>query len=502
MPNRTPSPSRRRFLLGAAGAAAALTCPVTRKVLGANESVNMGFIGLGGRGADSARWFSEVSGVRVASLCDPDKTRVGQVQNAKDAKTGEKKYPDAVGIEDLRRVLDDKNIDAVCISTCNHWHALAAIWAMQAGKDVYCEKPVSQTVWEGRKMVEAARKYDKICQGGTQQRSDPVQTQIKDFIKSGKMGPMQWIRGNRFGVRTSIGKRDTPMAVPPEINYDLWLGPAQDLPIYRKNFHYDWHWVWNTGSGEMGNWGVHIIDDIRNILFDKSTLPNRILAGGGRLAWNDAGESPNVHFVYFDTGIVPVIFSLSNLPTQRPQNQVSDEDYAKLPALAYRGTRSGYVIQFEDGYYAGGRGGGWAHDNAGKRVQQFKGDGGGAHAKNFINALRSRKREEQNAEIEQTHYTSAWCHLANIAYRLGKNYEPGQAEQSAKDFKPWGELLDQFNKHLDANGVDPKDPNLKLSGFLEIDPQKETFVGPSATPEALALLTREYRKGYEVPEKV
>jgi hypothetical protein len=493
-------------MLGAAASAAALTFPVTRKVLGANESINMGFIGLGGRGTDSAKWFSGVGGVRVAALCDPDKTRVGQVVNTKDNNSGDKKYPDAVGCEDLRRVLDDKNIDAVVISTCNHWHALAAIWAMQAGKDVYCEKPISETIWEGRKMIEASRKYNRICQGGTQQRSDPVQAQIKDYIKSGKLGPVKWIRGNRFGVRASIGKRSTPLTPPPGVNYDLWLGPAQDLPMYREQFHYDWHWVWNTGAGEMGNWGVHILDDIRNVLFDKCSLPPRILAGGGRVAWNDAGESPNVHFVYFDTGPetgnIPVIVSLSNLPMQKPKPDTSSADYEKLPALAYRGTRSGFVIQFEDGYYAGGRGGGWSYDNNNKKLQQFKGDGGGLHAGNFIKALRSRKREDQNAEIEQTHYSSGWCHLANIAYRLGKNYDKNQALEAAKDFKPWGELLDQFHKHLDANGVDPKDPNLKLSGFLEFDPKQEKFTGPSATPEAQALLTREYRKGYEVPNNV
>src|SRR5688572_14378944 len=258
-PSRSPASqdlSRRRFLTGAAAGAVALTFPVTRKVLGANETVSMGFIGVGGRGEHSADWFSKVAGVRIAAACDADAARTAKVVNAN--KDGGRKFPDAVGYDDMRRILDDKNIDAVCISTCNHWHALAAIWAMQAGKDVYCEKPVSQTVWEGRKMVEAARKYNRICQGGTQQRSDPVQTQIKDFIKSGKMGPMQWIRGNRFGVRDSIGKRDTPLPPPQGLNYDLWLGPAQDLPIFREKFHYDWHWVWNTGSGEMGNWGVHI----------------------------------------------------------------------------------------------------------------------------------------------------------------------------------------------------------------------------------------------------
>ena len=485
--------SRRQFVSAAAASAAAAMLP-TARVLGANESINLAFLGTGGRGMESARWFSGIPNVRVASLCDADETRMAEAQ---------KKYPDAKTEKDLRKVLEDKSIDAVVISTCNHWHALAAIWACQAGKDVYVEKPVSQTVLEGRRIVQAARKYKRIVQGGTQQRSDPCQWTIKDYIKSGKLGKIKWIRGNRFGVRGSIGKQDTPLKPPASVDYDLWLGPALDEPMHRKNFHYDWHWIWNTGSGEMGNWGVHILDDIRNALSDQASLPRRILAGGGRVAWDDAGETPNVHFVYFDIGSIPVIFSLSNLPAEkRKEGQAQDQTRQRAPA--WRGVRDGYVIQFEDGYYAGGRGGGWCYSNEGKKIEgmQAKGDGGGAHAKNFIDAVRSRDMTKQNAEIEQTHYSSAWCHLANIAYRLGADYKQDEAAQAARDFKPWQELLDGFHKHLDANEVDPAKAGLKASGFLEIDPPKETFTGPSANPRALALLTREYRKGFEVPDSV
>lgn len=469
-------------MVGAASAAAAVSF-AGRNVLGANDAINMGFIGLGGRGGESTKWFSKLPGVRVAAVCDPDSARIASMQ---------KSYPDAKGMQDLRKMLDDKSIDVVCISSSNHWHALAAIWAMQAGKDVYVEKPVSQTIWEGRKMVEAARKYNKICQGGTQQRSDGCQPEIREFIKSGKLGKMQWIRGNRLGRRASIGKVATPLTPPATLDYNLWLGPAQDQPLYRKQFHYDWHWMWNTGSGEMGNWGVHILDDIRNVLFDKSTLPLRIASGGGRVAWDDAGETPNVHVVYFDTGIVPVIFSLSNLPIKTGDTREP----------SFRGIRSGYVIQFENGYYAGGRGGGWAYDKDGQKIQQFKGDGGGAHAKNFIDALRSRDQKSLNADIECAHYSSSWCHLANIAFRLGAEHSNAKAKALAPDFKPWQDLVDEYEGYCTANDVDLAKANLKLSSFLEIDPAKETFTGPSATPQALAMLTREYRKGFEVPATV
>jgi predicted dehydrogenase len=477
-----PQTSRRTFLLGAAAGTAALALP-GRRVLGANDTINLGFIGVGDRGALSARWFSELPGVRVAAVCDPDEQHMAACQA---------QFPRARKIKDLRRLVEDKNIDAVVISTCNHWHALAAIWACQAGKDVYVEKPLAQTVWEGRKVVEAARKYGRIVQGGTQQRSDPVQPRLRELIRSGTLGRVLWIRGNRYGLRQGIGKREAPLAPPASVDYDLWLGPAQDLPIHRNEFHYDWHWSWNTGSGELGNWGVHVLDDIRSMLFDECTLPRRVLAGGARLAWSDAGETPNVHFVYFDTGSVPVIFALSNLPSK---TGVRAEPH-------YRGIRSGFVIQFENGYYAGGRGGGWSYSKDGKRLEQFDGDGGGAHASNFIEALRKRDPMVLNAPVEQTHYSSAWAHLANIAYRVGRGYERARALEIAADFGPWAETLDALRAHVEANGGDLAMSDFRLSSILEIDPAKETFTGPSATAQALALLTREYREPFVVPAVV
>ena len=491
-PTHVNYPSRRRFLKTAAGAAAAsavaLTFPI-RKVYGASEKVNLGFIGVGDRGSYSVDWYSKLPDVNVAALCDADP--------AYKLDGAHKKHAQARVETEMRRILDDKAIDAVVISTCNHWHALAAVWALQAGKDVYVEKPISNNVWEGRKIVEAARKYNRICQGGTQQRSDPVQAEIRDLIKSEKLGKVQWIRGNRFGYRESIGKRSENLKPPSTCNYDMWLGPAQDLPIHRDKLHYDWHWVWNTGAGEMGNWGVHVMDDIRNMLFDKCSLPPRLLTGGGRLAWDDAGETPNVHFVYFDTGPetgnIPVLFALSNLPRKAGE---------KNTATNYRGIQSGYVIQFEHGYYAGGRGGGRAYDKDGKQIQSFKGDGGGAHAKNFIDAVKSRDQKSLNADIERAHYSSSWCHLANVGYRVGQSYSREKAEAIASSSGPWKELLDGFQTHLAANHLDMASANLKVSSVLEFDPKQETFTGPSATPEALSLLRREYRKPYVMPEQV
>ena len=216
---------------------------------------------------------------------------------------------------------------------------------------------------------------------------------------------------------------------------------------------------------------------------------------GPNIAWDDAGETPNVHVVYFDTGVVPVIFSLSNLPRSKAPKD-------KSAALKYRDIQSGYVIQFENGYYAGGRGGGKSFDKDGNRLEVFKGDAGETHAKNFIEAITKRDPSIQNAEIEQTHYSSSWCHLANVAYRLGQSYSPDQAEAAARGFAPWQELLEQFNTHVQTHAGDLAHANLKLSSMLELNPATESFTGPSATPEAQALLKREYRKGYEMPQQV
>ncbi len=477
--------TRRKFL-GTTAAAASFTALSASKVMGANEKVRMGSIGLGGRGMGQTQNFAKISGVEITHVCDVDSNTLGRAQKA---------FPGAKATTDLRKLIEDANLDAVVISTCNHWHALAAIWAIQAGKDVYVEKPISHNIWEGRKIVEAARKYNRIVQGGTQQRSDPLQPELKEFFDSNAIGAAKYVRCNRYGRRESIGKRETPLTPPESVDYNLWLGPAQDIPMFREKFHYDWHWVWNTGNGELGNWGPHILDDLRNVVFrDKIAYPKRVIAGGGRLGWDDAGETPNTHFVYMDTGDIPVIIDVHNLP--RAKGQKTDDIYAR------RRTGGFLVVECEGGYYAGGRGGGAAYDNDGKQIQRFKGDGGGAHNQNFIDAVRSRKVEQLAGEVEEIHYSSAWCHLGNISYRLGAEYSRPEAEAKIPDFEPWKDVIDDFHNHLAANEIDPEKSEIKIGSILEVDAEKETFVGASATPEALALLTREYRKGFEVPENV
>ena len=348
--NRT---TRRQFMATAAAASAAVTFPsVTKAATMAANDVNVGFISCGGRAGGHMGTFNKLDGVNITALCDPDESRLGSAQQ---------KYSGAKGYADLRDLLDDDSVDAVVVATTNHWHCLASIWAMQAGKDVYVEKPLSHSQWEGRQTVNAARKYNRICQVGTQQRSDPMQAEIKKFLHEEKaLGDIVTARVNRFGVRGPIGKRSTPLKIDDSVNYDLWLGPAQDKPIFRDKLQYDWHWDFNTGSGEMGNWGVHVLDDLRNNVFqDKVVLPKRIFGGGGRVAWNDAGNTPNVHFVYFDTGSIPVVIGLTNL-TGGPSERRSPK---------HAGPGSGYIAYCEGGRLEGQRGRAVAFDKDGKEVK-------------------------------------------------------------------------------------------------------------------------------------
>jgi hypothetical protein len=473
--------NRRNFMAGTL--ATGLTSSLAAKKLraaNANDEVNLGFISCGGRAGQLMGQFSKVDGINIAGLCDVDEKRLGLAQQ---------KYPKAQGWTDLRDLIASDSIDVVVVATCNHWHCLAAIWAMQAGKDVYVEKPLSHSQWEGRQTVAAARKYNRICQIGTQQRSDPMQAEIKKFLHQEKsLGEINATRVNRYGVRPSIGKRDRPLAVDKNVAYDLWLGPAQDEPIFREKLHYDWHWDWNTGSGEMGNWGVHVLDDVRNNVFqDSVALPQRIMGGGGRVALNDAGQTPNVHFAFFDTGSIPVVIGLSNLPA-KPGGKKSP---------SHPGPSSGYVVYCEGGRYEGQRGRGAAYDSDGKKIKEFKGGGNVLHQANFIDAVLKRDSSILNAEIAVGNDSTGWCNLANVAFRTGKNQDKEAAD--GIELEQWTTLMGEMDEHLDSHKLSRLSDDIRVSPMLELDAKTEQFVG-SGSNTANQFLNREYRKGYEVPD--
>ena len=474
----------RRSVLGAAAAAGAVwTFPNTPARAMANDEVRVGFISCGGRAGGHMGVFRSMNGVKVAALCDPDGSRV--------AEKG-KIFPDAKQFADCRELLDDQNIDAVVVATTNHWHCLASIWAMEAGKDVYVEKPLSHSQWEGDQTVAAARKYKRICQVGTQQRSDPMQAEIKAFLHEEKgLGEILECRVNRFGVRKPIGKRSSPLVVEDSVAYDIWLGPAQDKPIFRDKLQYDWHWDFNTGSGEMGNWGVHVLDDARNNIFlDKVALPKRIMGGGGRVAWNDAGDTPNVHFVYFDTGKIPTIIGLTNM-TAGPGEKKSPK---------HPGPGSGYIAYCEGGRFEGQRGRATAYDKDGKVIKTFKGNSGGrTHQQNFIDCCRSRDASKLNTPVEMGNLSTGWCNMANIAFQAGEKYSAGAAKELAGEVPVWGALHDEMLAHMNAHGVNPEGGQVQLSGMLEFDEKKSQFTG-AGSDKANSFLKRKYRAPYVVPE--
>lgn len=482
--------TRRDFVRSTAALGAGSLLSTRSSLYGAaNDEIGIGVIGAGGRAGELASAFSQRPGARLVAFADPDESR---------SATLAKKYS-ATAYTDLRKLLEDPAVDVAVVATCNHWHCLAAIWALEAGKDVYVEKPLSHTQWEGRQVVNAARKYNKIVQIGTQQRSDPMQAELKKFLHEDQsLGPIQYAQANRLGQRGTIGKRTTPLPIPAEVNYDLWLGPAQDKPILRDKLHYDWHWDWNTGSGEMGNWGVHVLDDVRNVAYrDSVKTPQRIVAVGGRVAWNDAGETPNVHYVYFDTGTFPCFIALSNLPDV-PGGKGSWKTSAGRPT---QGPGSGYVVACEGGYLLGARQTAKAYDKAGKEIKSFKGgDIVPLHAENFLSAVRSRDRSTLNAEIEVGHDSTGWCNLANVASRAAAMpYATAAAAQAVESLPVWSQLLQEMERQLRPHNVAVTE--LQLSPVLTHDPATERFTGAHADV-ANQFLKRQYRSGYEVREIV
>lgn len=475
--------SRRKFITSSLATTAAVGAlasqPARLFARNANQKVALGFISCGGRAQSLMDQFQKTEMADIVAICDPDQERMDLVV--------EQIAPKAKTYTDLRKLLEDPSIDAVVIATCNHWHCLAAIWAMEAGKHVYVEKPLSHTQWEGDQTVAAARRYGKVCQIGTQQRSDPMQAEIKKFLHEEKaLGEIKAAKVNRYGTRGPIGKRDKPLEIPKSVNYDMWLGPALDQPIMRNKLQYDWHWDWNTGSGEMGNWGVHVLDDVRNNIFQDSVkLPQKIFGGGGRVVWNDAGNTPNVNFTYFDTGSIPVFIGLTNLPAE-PGGKKTPKPH---------GPNSGYVAICEGGEFHGERGKAVAMDKSGKVIREFKGNRGSVvHQKNFLEAVIANDSSMLNAEIEVGHHSTGWCNLANIAYRAG-------SQMSVDDIRSlgqpqWQQLVDQMEQHLGVYDLKLDDKAIQLSPMLSLNEEGQ-FVG---NEKANAFLKREYRKGFEVPE--
>jgi predicted dehydrogenase len=476
--------NRRAFIRAAAWSAGAVALPARSwaRVLGANDDIRVGVIGFNGRGRSHIQAMSRMPGVRLTALCDVDSGILeGAAKKLKDSGQEIETYVDC------RKMYESKNVDAVSIATPNHWHSLGAIWAIQAGKDVYLEKPVSHNVSEGRRVVEFARKYEKIVQTGTQSRSSL--TGIKaavEWVRAGNLGKILVSRGLCYKRRDSIGKVTGEQPIPPGIDYDLWCGPALKLPLMRRRLHYDWHWVWNTGNGDLGNQGIHEMDVARWFLGVNELAP-RVFSVGGRVGYIDDGETANTQIILQDYPGAPLFYEVRGLPAKTGAREMDK----------YKGADIGIVIECEGGHvtvpsYTAAA----AYDKSGVKIQEWKGSED--HYANFIKAVRSRKHTDLNADILEGHLSSALCHTGNISYQLGAKQPPEKIREAIRSDKFSSEAFERMAEHLAANDVDMAKEQLTLGVVLKMDPKKETFIGNA---EAGKMLTRPYRPGYVVPDK-
>jgi predicted dehydrogenase len=495
------STSRRTFLKTSALAAAGAILPARSwgQVIGANADIRVAVIGLNGRGSNHVSSLSRISGVRIVALCDPDTAVLERIKprvNGGDVKL----------YTDVRELLASPDIDAVTIATPNHWHALGAIWALQAGKDVYVEKPVSHNVWEGRQLVHASKKYGRVIQVGTQIRSGEGLQEAVQWVQAGNLGKITASRGFCYKRRDSIGKTTGPQPVPATVNYDLWSGPAPLVAPHRNNpkngpIHYDWHWVYLYGNGDVGNQGIHQMDVARWFL-GESGLPRHSLSIGGRLGYVDDADTPNTQVVVHDYATAPLIFEVRGLPAKPGLQGQGGDPAARQGGTSndmdsYRGVQVGNVVDCEGGsvvttqYFTA-----TAYDKAGKVVKEFKGTD--RQMQNFIDVVRSRKSADLYGPIEEGHISSALCHLGNISHQLGKGAPEGMTRDRIKSNKALVEAYGRMTEHLKSNKVDLSKTPLTLGLPLIVDAKAERFTGPDAA-RANKLLTREYRAPYTVP---
>ncbi|HQZ28511.1 MAG: Gfo/Idh/MocA family oxidoreductase [Verrucomicrobiales bacterium] len=496
IPESLPSLDRRQVLKYGAGFGLALAWPNSR-VLGANDDIRVGIVGVNGRGQAHMGAFSTMKGVRITALCDTDPT----VLDARVNKIADTQKIEVNGFGDMRDMFEKGNIDAVSTATPNHWHTLTGIWAIQAGKDVYVEKPISHNVWEGRQLVKLARKEGKICQGGTQSRSlGSIQAAVK-YVKDGNLGKIKYVKGMCYKPRPSIGKGGGG-EIPAGVNYDLWCGPAEmESPLGRKKFHYDWHWFYAYGNGDMGNQGIHQMDVARWFLGEDKIAP-RSLSIGGRLGYDDDGQTPNTQIVYHDYDAAPLIFETRGLPKAKEfqendwgKNMNDPDEFPGMSGISV-------VVACENGFLFTDAGGKVkVKDLAGKDLptpEPFKSDD---IFENFIHAVKSRKVEEQYADCEETHISSALCHTGLISHRLGAKLKKDEVLERIKDDALLTERFGSMADHLAANGVDLAADGITTGPMVKFNPETEWAEGNGDLDAAAnALATREYRKPYTVPE--
>ncbi len=477
MPNLT----RRQFLGSSVAAAATVALSHTKssgRILGANDTVRVAVAGLNGRGGAHVGAYLGMTNVEIAYLIDPDSRTYKKHLD----KIGQKTATKPTCITDVRKALEDKTLDAVSIATPNHWHALMTIWSCQAGKDVYVEKPCSHNVHEGRAAVEASRRHDRIVQHGTQSRASKEWAKLAELVKSGKLGKLLVSYGLCYKPRGSIGVK--PVSPPPkEVDFDLWLGPAPQQPHHANLVHYNWHWFWDFGNGDIGNQGVHQMD-IARWMIPGATLPTSVVSYGGRFGYKDQGQTPNTQIAVFTfpNTDARLVFEVRGLKTD-----------------GFHGQKIGNVLKFESGVVAGGKFYPNGKDKAEPLPEVEATRGPGDNFTNFVHAVRTRKREEQHADILEGHYSAALCHLPNISYRLGTDVPFAEGAKKAGEDAVSADAAERMAEHLKANGVPLDKSELRVGRVIKFEPKAEQVVGDQ---QAAKLLTRNYRKPFAFSEPV
>jgi predicted dehydrogenase len=469
--------SRRDFLkitgAGVASTAFGVTASSYTKIMGANDRVRVAICGVRGRGNDHIHGFSRAPGTEIAALCDVDES----VSNRRLGDIDKLGLPKPKSYVDVRKLLENKDIDAISIATPNHWHSLMAIWACQAAKDVYVEKPCSHNWFEGRQLVRAVKKYNRICQHGSQWRSNPGMLEAMKHMRDGTIGDVYMARALCYKWRASIGHASEE-PVPAGVNYDLWTGPAPLKPFTRNRFHYNWHWIWDTGNGEVGNQAIHEIDIARAGL--GVGFPTSVSAMGGHFMFADDQETPNTlnatfcfeapggkrrmmelevrHWItnheaeigsgaYGASGVPPAGLTADTKKNPASKQSLGPKD-AKTNTVGniFYGSNGYLAIDGYDAYKT------WLTDEV---APGPSGKSSGDHYANFTDCIRSRRAQDIHSPIEEAHISTTLVHLANASYRLGRT--------------------------------------------LRFDPEQETVIGDE---EANRLLRGTYRSPYIVPEEI
>ena len=475
--------TRRRFLKTASATAGASFLITGTRASGsidnANERVRIAVAGLNGRGKSHIGGWLGQKNVEIAYVIDPDKKVLASGLKSVQSRT-EGKYT-TKGVTDVREALADKTLDAISVATPNHWHSLITIWAAQAGKHVYVEKPMSHDCDEGRVVVDAQKKYGVVIQHGTQQRSSASVAGLHEAIQAGKFGRLKISYGYCCKPRGSIGHKPVSTA-PSNLDWNLWRGPAQIDEFHSNYVHYNWHWFWKTGNGDMNNQGTHQLDVARWALDTDQTHPIRVIGLGGRFQWKDQGETPNTMFgmAEYPNGQY-VMFNVRNVNYKGYKRQVENEYYfedgGKIIGGKYypKGSDKGEAVKVPPGKVTPG--GNWG---------------------SFIAACRAGDPSMANGNAMDAHYGCVLGHLMNNSYRLGNsvpfNTKAGGFAENSDASKHFLALHEMMKKGAGLG----EDAKYVVGPWLNYDPKSERHRGDFAK-EANALLKDANRPGFEVP---